>query len=399
VHADTRFISSTEPTDRKRLKRDSRVEGDETETDGRGPRGKPRLSSLEKVSHGNLKTTRFEVRQKNSTVHDDPLISRTEEEPVTKGEYVPAGGNKSFATFPEKLMAVLEDREVGDTIQWNSQGDAFGIVPETFNGQVLKKHFQGTKFESFTRKLNRWGFQRVVDNGFPNNVMVYRHEMFRKGTTDLVKKMKGIKKKNEPDLREQKLMLEQLSRDLQTSPNVPSYLRIGRSPPSLPLWSPPTSSMYAHPSFEDALQLTETDRQQLQQFGLYSNHALLGRRQHVDQTQQTLYMLGGHRLQEIQREQDVALLAAEQRLRLLRSRQEQLAGLAGNVGPIHVATSQAHSTLPMSINTGSVNFLTPGPSEAAVLQDMRLQDERLRHRYLLHQQRSNNLYQPDLRGG
>jgi hypothetical protein len=57
--------------------------------------------------------------------------------------------------FPEKIMSILDSAEESQAIWWQPEGDAFCIVPANFD-HVLMKHFQGTKFESFTRKLNRW---------------------------------------------------------------------------------------------------------------------------------------------------------------------------------------------------------------------------------------------------
>jgi HSF-type DNA-binding len=58
-------------------------------------------------------------------------------------------------TFPENLMTLLQGSAVTSVMWWLPEGDCFCFLPETF-GQVLSKHFHGTKFESFTRKLNRW---------------------------------------------------------------------------------------------------------------------------------------------------------------------------------------------------------------------------------------------------
>ena len=58
--------------------------------------------------------------------------------------------------FPEKLMSILNSSKVSDTMWWLADGDAFCLIPASFSELVLEKYFQGTKFESFTRKLNRW---------------------------------------------------------------------------------------------------------------------------------------------------------------------------------------------------------------------------------------------------
>jgi HSF-type DNA-binding len=60
-----------------------------------------------------------------------------------------------FLSFPEKLMSLLEGGEVSESMWWLPDGESFCIAPANFEA-ILDKHFQGTKFESFTRKLNRW---------------------------------------------------------------------------------------------------------------------------------------------------------------------------------------------------------------------------------------------------
>jgi HSF-type DNA-binding len=60
-----------------------------------------------------------------------------------------------FLSFPEKLMSLLEGGEVSESMWWLPDGESFCIAPASFEA-ILDKHFQGTKFESFTRKLNRW---------------------------------------------------------------------------------------------------------------------------------------------------------------------------------------------------------------------------------------------------
>lgn len=61
-----------------------------------------------------------------------------------------------FMSFPEKLMSLLNSEEVKECMWWLNDGDSFCLEPAGFAEKVLDKHFQGTKFESFTRKLNRW---------------------------------------------------------------------------------------------------------------------------------------------------------------------------------------------------------------------------------------------------
>jgi hypothetical protein len=64
--------------------------------------------------------------------------------------------DSNLLPFPEKLMALLDGADVNDAMWWLPDGDAFCLIPVIFAERVLDKYFQGTKFESFTRKLNRW---------------------------------------------------------------------------------------------------------------------------------------------------------------------------------------------------------------------------------------------------
>jgi HSF-type DNA-binding len=59
------------------------------------------------------------------------------------------------AFFPNKIMALLDSGKESEAMWWQPGGDSFCIVKANFDN-ILQAHFQGTKFESFTRKLNRW---------------------------------------------------------------------------------------------------------------------------------------------------------------------------------------------------------------------------------------------------
>jgi len=99
-------------------------------------------------------------------------------------------------TFPERLMELIKDGDSEeDNIYWTSNGDSFRIRTKRFNDDVLRIHFQATKFESFVRKLNRWGFKRVHDENLPSGTIAYKHPMFQKGKPELLKNMSGVKKK------------------------------------------------------------------------------------------------------------------------------------------------------------------------------------------------------------
>ena len=99
---------------------------------------------------------------------------------------------KAHFTFPERLMELLEgDASVEEAMWWLPGGCAFAIRPKIFYDVVLSKHFQGTKFESFTRKLNRWGFRRLASQGVPQSTIAYYNKSFKQGHPDLVKNMRS----------------------------------------------------------------------------------------------------------------------------------------------------------------------------------------------------------------
>jgi len=101
-------------------------------------------------------------------------------------------------TFAEKLMEVLSrPSECGHAVTWLPDGKSFVIVsPQAFTADVLPHYFKTAKFESFTRKLNRWGFKRIVsrDGGGASHAVVYLHEYFRRDAPELCNRMSGGKR-------------------------------------------------------------------------------------------------------------------------------------------------------------------------------------------------------------
>ena len=66
--------------------------------------------------------------------------------------------------FPAKLYEMLEaveDLGLLHTVSWLPHGRAFRVTdPEQFMELVVPKFFKATKYRSFTRQLNLWGFKR-----------------------------------------------------------------------------------------------------------------------------------------------------------------------------------------------------------------------------------------------
>ena len=97
-------------------------------------------------------------------------------------------------TFPEKLMDLLNREESRDGLSWFPGGKSFAIHRVPFLKKILPKHFESTKFESFTRKLNRWGFKRIANEDTPEDSFAYSHRFFQRDCPQLCRGMSGGKK-------------------------------------------------------------------------------------------------------------------------------------------------------------------------------------------------------------
>lgn len=90
-------------------------------------------------------------------------------------------------TFPQKLMEVLSNSQLSDIITWLPNGKGFIILQKRkFATEVMPMYFKHSKFTSFTRKLNRWGFTRVTRG--PESGAYY-HKCFQRGQYSLCMQM------------------------------------------------------------------------------------------------------------------------------------------------------------------------------------------------------------------
>ena len=105
-------------------------------------------------------------------------------------------------SFPQIMMKLLEDAQYKDALCWLPDGLSFAIDPEVFQKEVIPIYFRGSKFDSFKRKVNRWGFKRIVETEAPGT-MTYYHKLFRRGYPGLLKRMNGgriVQKKPQVEL-------------------------------------------------------------------------------------------------------------------------------------------------------------------------------------------------------
>ncbi|KAL3798429.1 hypothetical protein HJC23_005082 [Cyclotella cryptica] len=93
-------------------------------------------------------------------------------------------------SFAYKLHAILMDKDCNSAISWLPSGKSFCIVDKgEFTKKVLPKYFRETKFESFSRRIKRWGFRRMYTTGVKQ--LIYSHDLFQKNRVDLCKFMNG----------------------------------------------------------------------------------------------------------------------------------------------------------------------------------------------------------------
>lgn len=100
--------------------------------------------------------------------------------PVTTLPLETIENDNHSAFFPKVLHDIISDESNSDIITWLPTGKAFLIMDKKrFAQDIIPQYFpQIVKFTSFTRKLSRWGFQRVPRGPFIGS---YYHASFIKG--------------------------------------------------------------------------------------------------------------------------------------------------------------------------------------------------------------------------
>ena len=82
-------------------------------------------------------------------------------------------------SFPMKLHTLLEDAArlgFDDVVCWQAGGTSFKVLqPKRFEDEVMKLYFQKTKYKSFQRQLNIYGFRRFHHGKFKGG---YHHPSF-----------------------------------------------------------------------------------------------------------------------------------------------------------------------------------------------------------------------------
>lgn len=86
-----------------------------------------------------------------------------------------------------QLMDILSNEEHSSIITWLPEGNGFIISKKkAFAEKILPKYFKASKFTSFTRKLNRWGFSRIPRGPQTGS---YFHKFFQRDKPELCLQM------------------------------------------------------------------------------------------------------------------------------------------------------------------------------------------------------------------
>jgi len=99
--------------------------------------------------------------------------------------------------FPYRLHRLLDDAETNGfqhVISWSPSGHSFHITSKaTFEAEVMPKYWSSSKYKSFQRNLNMWGFQRLRAKGPEHGNIA--SPFFIRGSPSLCMNMTRIKNK------------------------------------------------------------------------------------------------------------------------------------------------------------------------------------------------------------
>jgi len=109
---------------------------------------------------------------------------------------------KQFPWKLHEMLDVVEQRGETSVVSWLPDGRAFRVhSPALFVDQIMKKCFNQTKYKSFQRQLNLWGFERVIKASAEKGS--YFHPLFLRGRRDLCQEMARQKVKGEKPKQDQ----------------------------------------------------------------------------------------------------------------------------------------------------------------------------------------------------
>ncbi|KAL9182724.1 hypothetical protein ACHAXT_004003 [Thalassiosira profunda] len=111
----------------------------------------------------------------------------------------------SETIFPMKLYDILCTPQFSNAVAWMPHGRSWRVLDkDLFVREICPRYFAQTRYESFIRQVNGWGFKRLRREGADRNS--YWHEHFLRGYPNLIDHMSRPKPgektrdfRNEPD--------------------------------------------------------------------------------------------------------------------------------------------------------------------------------------------------------
>lgn len=100
------------------------------------------------------------------------------------------------AAFPWKLHRVLEESEpcgFNDIVSWQGNRSFKVHDPKNFEKSIMKKFFNQTRYKSFQRQLNIYGFERITVG---TDIGSYTHHLLVRGKPNICRFMVRTKVKN-----------------------------------------------------------------------------------------------------------------------------------------------------------------------------------------------------------
>lgn len=101
--------------------------------------------------------------------------------------------------FPAKMHAILSRPDLAEVVAWMPHGRSWRVLkPREFESRIIPMYFEHSKFSSFIRQANGWGFRRITQGRDRNS---YYHQLFLRGLPHLCKEMKrpGVAQKGTAD--------------------------------------------------------------------------------------------------------------------------------------------------------------------------------------------------------
>lgn len=112
----------------------------------------------------------------------------------TKGSSNPISQPSANIPFPWKLHRILDDADANgfnDIISWVPTENGFKVhKTKAFDTEIMPRYFNNTKYKSFQRQLNMWGFDRVGNGPYKG---AYLHHFFIRGKPELCESMQRTK--------------------------------------------------------------------------------------------------------------------------------------------------------------------------------------------------------------